>query len=415
MNHDRQTMTGTVLRLSVFILFMTQFSCEQYDDPLGERWYDGGVDERANAVKSGCEGKCSASCQCGWTEIGCKTDRDCQSGLYCKIRPQLGNRCLKKKTGDNDDSNNTNNDCHEFKPGHGQYCSSSCPCKEGEGDCDNDSQCKSGLVCKQQSGTDFCVKSGGSQDNDSGGGSSNGTITHVGSTEDYDSNGDLRLARPSGTRSGDLLILFLSRTDDVLPFRLSGWSRQTNPGSACLKSDNGQGDCFEENDCRSWSGAYCSSFRNSSASGSGRDLGTVVFYKRASSSEPSSYSFNLRGSHAAWAILTTLRGAATSSPFRSSASESCDKSSDSKFPSAPNGRAGDMLLLSQSFDDTVSSGDFGAPSGMSRFKWTRGSDEAGHVYGAILGRSGATGTKVTSGPGGPSCKDALITLVVKPN
>ena len=35
-------------------------------------------------------------------------------------------------------------------------CSSSCRCDVSEGDCDRDSDCKSGLYCRQQSGTDYC-------------------------------------------------------------------------------------------------------------------------------------------------------------------------------------------------------------------------------------------------------------------
>lgn len=165
MNHDRSVGRGIVLRLSVFILFNISLACEQYDAPPDDIWNDGGLDERAKSEKSGCAGKCSSSCRCGWTEIGCRSDGDCQSGLYCKMRPQLGNRCLKKPTSND---NNSDADCHIYKPGNEKYCTSSCRCKEGEGDCDNDSECKSGLVCKQQSGTDHCVKPEG------GGGSSGG-------------------------------------------------------------------------------------------------------------------------------------------------------------------------------------------------------------------------------------------------
>jgi hypothetical protein len=37
-------------------------------------------------------------------------------------------------------------------------CTSSSRCGPGEGDCDEDSHCMSGLFCKQRSGTDYCVK-----------------------------------------------------------------------------------------------------------------------------------------------------------------------------------------------------------------------------------------------------------------
>ena len=39
--------------------------------------------------------------------------------------------------------------------------------------------------------------------------------------------------------------------------------------------------------------------------------------------------------------------------------------------------------------------------------------EAGYVYGQNIERDGETGTKTTGGRGGPSAKDALISLSVK--
>ena len=197
MHHDKWFLLRKALKLSTLILFAILLSCEEYDDPWGEDWDDEELDERATARKSGCEGKCSSSCQCSWTEVGCSADRDCQTGLYCKIRPQLGNRCLKKQSNGGDNNDNTG-DCHEFKPGHGSYCSSSCKCNEGEGDCDNDSQCKPGLVCKQQTGTDFCVKSGGGGDDSGGGGSDNGG----------GGNGDLKIVIFSVGSADSTLIVF---------------------------------------------------------------------------------------------------------------------------------------------------------------------------------------------------------------
>jgi hypothetical protein len=44
--------------------------------------------------------------------------------------------------------------------GHNDYCSSCGPCAEGEGDCDSDSECQSGLTCPQVSGTDTCQSGG---------------------------------------------------------------------------------------------------------------------------------------------------------------------------------------------------------------------------------------------------------------
>ena len=45
--------------------------------------------------------------------------------------------------------------CHTEAVGGWAYCSSSCPCDAGEGDCDSDSQCKSGLVCRHNVGANY--------------------------------------------------------------------------------------------------------------------------------------------------------------------------------------------------------------------------------------------------------------------
>src|SRR5690606_19069385 len=110
--------------------------------------------------------------------------------------------------------------------------------------------------------------------------------THIGTTEVWDSNGqNVTVKKPSGTRSGDLMVLVLHRTDDHLPFEVSGWKR----GAECYKEDNGY-QCLNVSDCTSRSGNFCDRFQSKYR---GRDLAQVLFYKRAGSSEPSSYSFNM--------------------------------------------------------------------------------------------------------------------------
>ena len=44
----------------------------------------------------------------------------------------------------------------ELPVGHLDYCRDVGPCAEGEGDCDSDSECQSGLTCVQVTGTDTC-------------------------------------------------------------------------------------------------------------------------------------------------------------------------------------------------------------------------------------------------------------------
>lgn len=250
-------------------------------------------------------------------------------------------------------------------------------------------------------GTDVVWSAGNAPPDDD---SSGGALSVVNTTSSYSPNDKLNLALPNNTQADDLLMLFLSRTDDLLPLRLNGWQA----GAACFKTTNGQSSCHEIPDCIEFDGDYCLRFDG----GRGRDLATVVFYKTALANEPD-MSFNLRGNKPTWAILTTLRGANNQTPIYDVNTASNDRSPDSRFPSV-NGPLGGLLLLSMAFDDTTARDDFLAPSGMSTLQWIAGSDEAGYLYAQSLAAAGATGERVTRGPGGPNAKDALIALTVQP-
>lgn len=246
----------------------------------------------------------------------------------------------------------------------------------------------------------------------SGGGDTGGVtggISHIGTTQVWDADGQgVKIAKPTNTQAGDLLVLVLHRTDDMLPYAVSGWTRRAE----CYKEDNGY-QCLNVSDCSSSSGGFCTRFQSKY---NGRDLVQVVFTRTAGSSEPASYSFNLNQDttgHPGWAILAALRGANTSAPVRAWANKGCDGDVDSLFPSV-DGRKGDMLLLSQSFDDAVSKDKFGAPSGMSTFGYVSNSDEAGFLFGGILSSDGPTGVRRTNGAGASGCKDALVSLTIKP-
>lgn len=253
--------------------------------------------------------------------------------------------------------------------------------------------------------------SGGNPGGDPGGNpGGDGNITHVGTTETYDSNGEnVRVNKPSGTQTGDLLVLALHRTDDYLPLRLSGWTR----AAECLKRDNGY-DCSTYEDCTDWrDNTFCERFGDSGRGA--RDLAQAIFYKRVSSNEPSSYTFDMNPSssgHPGWAILTALRGANTSDPVRDWSHEGCDNNADSLFPSVY-GQAGDMVLLSQSFDDAVAQSKFNAPDDTTTFGYVSQSDEAGFLFGGTLDSNGETGSMKTHGDGASSCKDALISITIK--
>ena len=56
--------------------------------------------------------------------------------------------------------------------------------------------------------------------------------------------------------------------------------------------------------------------------------------------------------------------------------------------------------------------DFQPPDGTSLLAWIRGTDEAGFLFGKRLSRTGQTGQLVTSGRGGSTCKDALLSIIV---
>ena len=254
-------------------------------------------------------------------------------------------------------------------------------------------------------------QNGGSNSGGGSGGGSGGTITHVGTSQIWDGNGlGVRVNKPSGTRSGDLMVLVLHRTDSYLPLQVSGWTR----AAECFKRDNGY-DCVGYNDCTSWRDSrFCETFGDYGRAG--RDLAQAVYYKRAGSNEPNSYSFDLdpgSGGAPGWAILTTLRGASTSNPIRDTANEGCDNNNDSVFPSVY-GQAGDMVLLSQSFDDAIAQDKFRAPNGTTTFGYVSNSDEAGFLYGGVLDSTGETGTMKTNGDGASACKDALVSITIKP-
>ncbi len=53
----------------------------------------------------------------------------------------------------------TGSSCHAGAKFGWTYCSASCPCGAGEGDCDTNADCKTGLVCARDVGTHYGVKS----------------------------------------------------------------------------------------------------------------------------------------------------------------------------------------------------------------------------------------------------------------
>jgi hypothetical protein len=244
--------------------------------------------------------------------------------------------------------------------------------------------------------------------------SDNNPIRHIATTEIWDRDGqNVKIDRPSESKTGDLLVLALHRTDADLPLKLKGWTR----AAECFKQANGY-DCVTAEDCVAWesNSDFCRTFKYKKDNVKGHDLAQVIFYKTVLDYEPSSYTFDLNitsGSHPGWAILTALRGADTTNPIRNWANEGNDGESDSKFPSVI-GKKGDMLLLSQSFDDEIAQSKFNPPDGTRLFGYVANSDESGFLFGGTLNSSGETGPMKTHGRGGPKAKDALISLTIRP-
>jgi hypothetical protein len=82
-------------------------------------------------------------------------------------------------------------------------CSPSCPCLEGEGDCDSNRDCASGLICPPDGkGIERCQKSGGS----SGGGSSGGGSSGGGSSGGGSSGGGSSGGSADSGSSNTLLV-----------------------------------------------------------------------------------------------------------------------------------------------------------------------------------------------------------------
>ncbi|RMF18842.1 MAG: hypothetical protein D6758_03340 [Gammaproteobacteria bacterium] len=231
----------------------------------------------------------------------------------------------------------------------------------------------------------------------------------IGSTHIWDADGQqLVITKPTHTQPGDLMLLILHRTDDELPFAQPGWTR----AAECYKQNN-DAPCYTLDDCSEVEGAVCTQFQGSHR---GRDLAQVIFYRVAADNEPAEYVFNLnRDGHGepGWAILTSLRGVDAQDPVRDWAVRGCDSDHASVFPSVT-GQKGDWLLLSQSFDDAVPADWFQPPRGMTGIGYVSHSDEAGFLFAKQLTEDGPTGEIRTRGPGGPRCKDALISLTLKP-
>ena len=114
---------------------------------------------------------CTPECRCGIGEGDCTNPNDCEEGLNCdqqqgtdRIRQGSFDRCA-VKAGDGwvydlsivpkedyrmsrmSNYGQLNNNGKIIINGHPGFCSKEHPCDEGQGDCDDDSECKEGYTC----------------------------------------------------------------------------------------------------------------------------------------------------------------------------------------------------------------------------------------------------------------------------
>ena len=113
---------------------------------------------------------CTAQCPCRQGEGDCDDDAECEGELVCGTDNCLvagdaeGDCCQAADAPLTTITTNTaaqNPKCRcrkQCQPPHDDWdcCTEECPCREGEGDCDEDSHCQEDLVC----GTNNCVLDG---------------------------------------------------------------------------------------------------------------------------------------------------------------------------------------------------------------------------------------------------------------
>ncbi|MBX2798883.1 MAG: M4 family metallopeptidase [Myxococcales bacterium] len=124
-------------------------------DAVHEAWDAVGVPGNGNCGLSPGDYAYCLSSECGPCAEGegdCDNDSECASGLICAtdVGANYG------WNSDVDVCESAGSSCN-LSPGDWDYClSSECgPCAEGEGDCDGDAECASGLICAQDVGPNY--------------------------------------------------------------------------------------------------------------------------------------------------------------------------------------------------------------------------------------------------------------------
>ena len=103
---------------------------------------------------------CSSSCPCGDGEGDCDSDSHCKPGLKCVHDVGSGYGVTNtvdvcKPSSSAPPPAPGGNLCHKGSKFGWDYCSAACPCGSGEGDCDVDAECVSGLKCLHDVGASY--------------------------------------------------------------------------------------------------------------------------------------------------------------------------------------------------------------------------------------------------------------------
>jgi hypothetical protein len=105
------------------------------------------------------EGHCTSNCPCPEGVADCVNDVDCEGGLRCLhvggyFNGAISDVCVNVTV-------EVPNSCHGgVGSGTSSYCTSTCKCTHGEGDCDNDVQCETGHRCIDDIGPMFDMTAG---------------------------------------------------------------------------------------------------------------------------------------------------------------------------------------------------------------------------------------------------------------
>lgn len=112
-----------------------------------------GVPKNANA-DIGSNDYCKVAGPCGVGQGDCDSDQECQSGLTCvyDIGASYGFRSIV-------DVCEAPAIVNHNALGGNDHCKVAGPCAAGEGDCDGDHECKTGLVCVNDVGTNYGFRS----------------------------------------------------------------------------------------------------------------------------------------------------------------------------------------------------------------------------------------------------------------